>query len=98
MKSLNSICLLSIKILTVSKLKKDYNYVCENTVIFPAYTNSNNQYVPQEIVSSSYSNTISSRKKDADSDCKKFETSTIATYQSAEGQGQIKTINQCGVK
>jgi hypothetical protein len=98
MKRLSSICLLSIKILTVSSCKKDYTCVCENTVIFPAYTNSNNQYVPQEIVSSSYSNTISSRKKDADSDCKKLETSFFTSYQSAQGQGPIETIKQCGLK
>jgi hypothetical protein len=98
MKSIKFIFILSTVCIAMSSCKKDYNCVCEHTVIFPAYTNVNNQYVPQEIVNSTYSNTISSKKKNAASDCKLKETASIQTYTSAQGQGPIETITQCGLQ
>ena len=79
----------------MSSCKKDYNCVCEHTVIFPAYTNSNNQYIPQEISSSTYSNTISSKKKNAVSDCNLRETYSTQIFTSAQGQGPIIVDTQC---
>ena len=98
MKLIKIIFMLSIVIMAISSCKKDYSCVCEHTVVFPAYTNTNNQYIPQEIVNSTYSNTISSKKKNADSDCKLKETASIQSFTSAQGQGPIETITQCGLK
>lgn len=77
---------------SLSSCKKDYTCICENVVIFPAYENSNNEYVPQEIVQQTYSNTVRTSKKNASFECEMFETSSSVNYPSAQGP-VISTID-----
>lgn len=89
---------LSLITLLLISCKKDYTCVCESTVIFPAYTNVNNVYFPQDIRHETIVNTITTKKKNAVSDCEKFETNSTVNYQSAEGQGEIISTKNCGLK
>jgi hypothetical protein len=79
--------------------KKDYVCQCVQVVTVPGYTNSNGQYVPEQVYVNSVTNTFKSKKKYAESGCKQGESihSYPSTYASL-GQGPTVEVVTCELK
>jgi hypothetical protein len=85
--------------LLTSSCKKEYVCQCVSVYTEPAYTNSNGQYVPQVVRIYTITNTFKSKKKYAESGCKRGES--ITSYPSpnaGQGQGSITEVVTCELK
>ena len=76
--------------------KKESTCTCTQTYTEPAYVDDNEVYHQPYIYYSTFSNTIKTKKKDAESTCKKSET-IYSTPSWNSGQGPSTTVITCEV-